>query len=88
MTPARFDIHLICGATGAGKSTYAERLATDLGGVRFSIDEWMQALHNANKPDAPSFEWFHERVRRNCARCAAWPSSSCGSGCRRSSTAG
>ena len=37
-------IHLICGSTGAGKTTYARELATNIGGVVFSIDEWMVTL--------------------------------------------
>lgn len=61
-------IHLVCGATGAGKSTYAEKLAQDLGGVRFSIDEWMERLHNPDKPEDLLFDWFYERVQRNCAQ--------------------
>lgn len=61
-------IHLICGATGAGKSTYAEQLAQDIGGLRFSIDEWMQQLHNKDKPEQDLFEWFYERVQRNCVQ--------------------
>lgn len=61
-------IHLVCGATGAGKSTYSETLARALGGVRFSIDEWMEALHNPDKPEELLFDWFYERVQRNCAQ--------------------
>ena len=60
------DIHLVTGVTGAGKSTYSAQLAHDLRGVRFSIDEWMETLHNADKPDELRFEWFYERVQRNC----------------------
>ncbi len=62
------DIYLICGATGAGKSTHAEALAKQVAGVRFSIDEWMQRLHNADQPETMRFEWFYERVQRNCAQ--------------------
>jgi nucleoside-triphosphatase THEP1 len=36
---ADFAIHLICGSTGAGKTTYANRLAEEVGGVVFSIDQ-------------------------------------------------
>lgn len=68
MSERRADIHLVCGATGAGKSTYSEALAQSIGGMRFSIDEWMQRLHNADKPDDNLFEWFYERVQRNCAQ--------------------
>ena len=62
------DIYLICGATGAGKSTYAEALTQEVAGVRFSIDEWMQQLHNADQPETMRFDWFYERVQRNCAQ--------------------
>ncbi len=68
MPERRADIHLVCGSTGAGKSTYAEELAQSVDGVRFSIDEWMQRLHNADKPDELLFEWFYERVQRNCTQ--------------------
>ncbi|MBV1867998.1 MAG: ATP-binding protein [Marinosulfonomonas sp.] len=62
------QIYLVCGCTGAGKSTYSARLAQDIGGVRFSIDEWMQHLHNADQPKEMSFNWFYERVQRNCSQ--------------------
>lgn len=61
-----YDIHLVCGCTGAGKSTYSFQLARELHAVRFSIDEWMQTLHNADKIAELRFEWFYERVQRNC----------------------
>ena len=61
-------IHLVCGATRAGKSTYSEKLARDLRGVRFSIDEWMEALHNPDRPEELLFDWFYERVQRNCGQ--------------------
>lgn len=51
MSDRDFDIHLVCGATGAGKSTCADALAKSAGGVRFSIDEWMQRLHNQDQPE-------------------------------------
>ena len=38
-------IHLICGSTGAGKTTYAKALAAKLGAVHFSIDQWMATLY-------------------------------------------
>jgi len=61
-------VHLVCGATGVGKSTYSEELAQKLGGVRFSIDEWMERLHNPDRPEELLFDWFYERVQRNCAQ--------------------
>ncbi len=58
------DMILVVGCTGAGKTTYARRLADELGGVRFSIDEWMMALFWADSPQPIQFEWTIERVRR------------------------
>ena len=61
-----YDIHRVCGCTGAGNSTYSFQLADELRGVRFAIDEWIERLHNADKPVELRFEWFYERVQRNC----------------------
>lgn len=57
-------IHLICGSTGAGKTTYARKLAAQIGAVHFSIDEWMAALYwmDASQPIDPA--WALERVER------------------------
>jgi predicted kinase len=35
---------LVCGLPGAGKTTVARQLAAELGAVRMSPDEWMDAL--------------------------------------------
>ena len=35
---------IVCGLPGAGKTTHAKALASGLGAVRFSPDEWMDAL--------------------------------------------
>ncbi len=59
-------IHLLCGSTGAGKTTYGRRLAEELGAVRFSIDEWMSALFWMDAPDPFTPAWAMERVER-CA---------------------
>lgn len=61
-----YDIHLVCGCPGAGKSTFSLQLTQDLGAIRFAIDEWMQCLHNGDKPDHPDFEWYYDRVQRDC----------------------
>ena len=60
-------VHLLCGPTGAGKTTYGRRLAEAEGGVRFSVDEWMSALFwmDAGHPFEPA--WAMARV----VRCAA-----------------
>jgi len=57
-------IHLICGSTGAGKTTYSRELADDLGGVYFSIDEWMVSLFGEDAPNDLSPAWFVPRVSR------------------------
>ena len=57
-------IHLICGSTGAGKTTYARALAKDVGGVCFSIDEWMVSLFGEDAPENLTPAWFAPRVLR------------------------
>lgn len=61
-------IHMICGLTGAGKSTYAERLRLDLNGVRFSIDDWNARLFFMDRDPNSDFDWFYDRVQRSCAQ--------------------
>lgn len=57
-------IHLICGSTGAGKTTYARELAARVGGVHFSIDEWMAALFWMDNRNPTDPAWAIERVER------------------------
>jgi predicted kinase len=57
-------IHLILGPQGAGKSTYARRLAQTEHATRFSIDEWMQRMFIPDLPKAMSLTWIMERVQR------------------------
>ena len=57
-------VHLICGSTGAGKTTYSLRLSDRLGAVRFSIDEWMAALFWMDTPQPLDPAWSMERVER------------------------
>ena len=57
-------VHLICGSTGAGKTTYALKLESLLNAPRFSIDEWMEALFIRDQPENMSFDWAWERVLR------------------------
>lgn len=61
-------IHLICGATGAGKTTYATTLAERLPGLRFSIDEWMNTLFWMDAPAAQDGSWAMARVERCTAQ--------------------
>ncbi len=58
------NLVLIVGCTGAGKTTYARKLADEIGGVRFSIDEWMTALFWADSPQPLQFDWTMERIGR------------------------
>jgi predicted kinase len=57
-------IHLVCGSTGAGKTTYAIALTERLKGVRFSIDEWMAALFWMDAPLPIESAWAMARVER------------------------
>ena len=61
-------IHMICGLTGAGKSTYAEQLRQDLKAVRFSIDDWNARLFFMDRDPSSDFNWFYDRVQRCCAQ--------------------
>jgi predicted kinase len=44
-------VHLICGLVGAGKTTYADQLASEVSAVRFSLDEWMLRLYDLRYDD-------------------------------------
>ncbi|MBX3502970.1 MAG: ATP-binding protein [Alphaproteobacteria bacterium] len=57
-------LHLICGSTGAGKTTYALELCRQTGAVHFSIDEWMVSLYGPDAPQPPDWGWISTRVRR------------------------
>lgn len=57
-------LHMICGSTGAGKTTYAMQLESELPGVRFSIDDWMMTLFWQDAPAELNFDWAYERVSR------------------------
>ena len=56
--------HLIVGSTGAGKTTYALKLAEATGAIRFTIDEWMAGLFFPDAPEPLSHQWALERVIR------------------------
>ena len=56
--------HLVAGSTGAGKTTAAREITERVGGVRFSMDEWMNALYWMDCPEKNDFPWALERVGR------------------------
>ena len=58
------EVILVVGCTGAGKTTYARQLADEIGGIRFSIDEWMMPLFGPDQPQPIRFDWMMERVNR------------------------
>ncbi len=60
--PATF--HLVCGSTGAGKTTHALRLVQELGALHFSIDDWMVRLFGPDQPPKPNWPWIAERLAR------------------------
>ena len=55
---------MVAGSTGAGKSTFARELAARVGGVRFSMDEWMTRLFWMDSPEKKDFAWAMERIAR------------------------
>jgi len=57
-------IHMTCGSTGAGKTTYSQSLARKIGGVVFSIDEWMVLLFGNDAPKNLTPAWLQPRVER------------------------
>lgn len=54
---------LVCGPTGAGKTTYSLGLSSEINAVRFSIDPWMQMLFSKDMTSL-DFDWMMERVNR------------------------
>jgi len=58
-------IHLIVGNTGSGKTTYANNLKNEIGGVVFSIDQWNNILFIPDKKEVDGLEWFLERIERS-----------------------
>jgi predicted kinase len=59
------DVHLVVGSTGAGKSTFARRLALECGGVCFIVDEWMKRLYHPDRPEAAGYDWYAPRIARS-----------------------
>ena len=64
-------IHLVCGSTGAGKTTFAAALAARIGGLRFSLDDWMARLFYPDQAPGLSYDWTMERIGRATAQMQA-----------------
>jgi predicted kinase len=62
--PQAGRVHLILGPVGAGKSTFAIRLANRHAAIRFTLDEWMAILFRQDRPDNGIVEWYVERTAR------------------------
>jgi predicted kinase len=57
-------VQMVCGSTGAGKTTFARERAASLDAVVFSIDEWMMSLFGPDAPEALDPGWIMPRVAR------------------------
>ena len=64
---APVTFHLVCGSTGAGKTTHALRLVQEFGALHFSIDDWMVRLFGPDQAPKRDWPWIAERL----ARCEA-----------------
>lgn len=56
------NVYLIHGFIGAGKTTFAKRLAEETGALRFTLDVWMESLYGKNPP-ADRFPVYESRVK-------------------------
>ncbi|MEP4485599.1 MAG: ATP-binding protein [Halioglobus sp.] len=54
---------LVCGPTGAGKTTHSIAICKEIKAVRFSIDPWMQTMFSADMTTL-DYDWMIERVNR------------------------
>jgi predicted kinase len=63
-------VHLIQGFLGAGKTTFARQLESELPAIRFSQDEWMAHLYG-NDPPPDEFPIFFRRISQLIA--SLWP---------------
>jgi predicted kinase len=55
---------LFAGPTGSGKTTAARELASNNGGVVFSIDQWMNNLFWMDLPAKDDLPWALDRIAR------------------------
>jgi len=57
-------LHLILGNTGAGKTTYAQKLKEENKAFIFSIDKWNHLLFFPDKKEEDGVDWVLERIER------------------------
>ncbi len=57
-------MHIIEGPVGAGKTTYANHLASKIGCPPFLLDAWMVNLFQSDRPDEDIWAWYAERQAR------------------------
>lgn len=70
--PRRGRGHLIIGPVGAGKSTFATRLAAERAALRLTLDQWMTELFRPDRPPAGDImTWYRERAGRCVERIAS-----------------
>src|SRR5690606_18269563 len=60
----RGRVHLVVGPVGAGKSTFARRLARARAAIYLALDEWMAVLFRPDRPEGDIASWYAERAAR------------------------
>lgn len=55
---------MLCGAVGAGKTTYGRVLARERGALFFAIDDWMATLFMVDAPSPMTLAWALPRTER------------------------
>lgn len=63
-TTQRTSIHMLCGPTGSGKTTFGRSLARERRAALFVIDEWMGTLFMPDAPRPITLDWAIPRVAR------------------------
>lgn len=53
-------LHLIHGFVGAGKTTFAKKLESEIAAIRFTHDEWMVKLYGHNPPEAKYAQYYQK----------------------------
>lgn len=57
-------IHLIEGPVGAGKSTFGQKLSSQISASFFSLDEWFKLLFSPDRPTSDFIQWYTTRKER------------------------